>query len=471
MSRFARFGIVLVLIPFLVIQSCETIPGTLDETPVSPVEETQREDADLPAGEEEDQTAEEPPGEEAQETGEVRESGETREEVPDLAETDLPPEGSPVSVRLPEPEVPPGPPVPATPAGSPGSGEQPREISPPPVSGPASNPAAGLAAGSAVENPPPVRGEPPAPPPFLRPAEEVLPEEPPVFREPIREIPEPPAFTGIPRAGEGEDIVYSRVVRAAVGQFVEIPFRGTGWVYLGELASGQGMAYSSRRLDPVGQSFIFRAEAAGTYGLKFYKQNFIRDYILNDYVQVVVGEAPDAAGAAGFNPPIDRGRVVAEPYQPELPVPPREGTESPPAASAPVQPDTASGSPAASPAFPDPAALPETPAALTAPVPAGSLPEETTPDEYIRKSREEYDAGRVAGALAILDQFRTRFPAGSDEAWWLYGQLLEANSPSRDIRSALDCYRRLVQEYPQSSRYNDARRRIAYLERYYFNIQ
>jgi outer membrane protein assembly factor BamD (BamD/ComL family) len=89
----------------------------------------------------------------------------------------------------------------------------------------------------------------------------------------------------------------------------------------------------------------------------------------------------------------------------------------------------------------------------------------------LRTAQEEFNAGRVAGAIAVLDQFRERFPAGSDEAWWLYGQFYEANSPSRDIRTALDYYRRLVREYPQSRRYNDARRRIAYLERYYINIQ
>jgi outer membrane protein assembly factor BamD (BamD/ComL family) len=77
----------------------------------------------------------------------------------------------------------------------------------------------------------------------------------------------------------------------------------------------------------------------------------------------------------------------------------------------------------------------------------------------------------MAQGLALLDQFKERFPAGSDEAWWLYGQILEAGSPSRDVRAALEYYRRLVREYPQSSRYAEARRRIAYLERYYFNIQ
>jgi tetratricopeptide (TPR) repeat protein len=93
------------------------------------------------------------------------------------------------------------------------------------------------------------------------------------------------------------------------------------------------------------------------------------------------------------------------------------------------------------------------------------------PGEYLESARREYDAGRVATALSILDQFRERYPSGSDEAWWLYGQFYEASGPSRDIRTALDYYRRLVREYPQSRHYNDARRRIAYLERYYINIR
>jgi outer membrane protein assembly factor BamD (BamD/ComL family) len=113
--------------------------------------------------------------------------------------------------------------------------------------------------------------------------------------------------------------------------------------------------------------------------------------------------------------------------------------------------------------------LPARPEAAVVPSPPASG-EDFTPDQYLNRAREEYDAGRVAAALGFLDQFREQYPAGSDESWWLYGQFLEAGSPSRDIRSALDYYRRLIREYPQSSRYDDARRRISYLERYYFNI-
>jgi outer membrane protein assembly factor BamD (BamD/ComL family) len=99
-------------------------------------------------------------------------------------------------------------------------------------------------------------------------------------------------------------------------------------------------------------------------------------------------------------------------------------------------------------------------------VPGGSAPE-----EYLRRAREEYQGGRYPEARAILDQFLEGFPLGSDEAYWLYAQVCERQGPTRNIRLALDYYRRLVAEYPQSGHYNEARRRIAYLERYYINIQ
>jgi hypothetical protein len=93
------------------------------------------------------------------------------------------------------------------------------------------------------------------------------------------------------------------------------------------------------------------------------------------------------------------------------------------------------------------------------------------PEEYLDRARREYEAGTVGVALQVLDLFRERFPAGSDEAWWLYGRALEAAGPNRDIKSSLGFYKRLVSEYSQSSRYAEARKRIAYLERYYFDIR
>jgi hypothetical protein len=380
---------------------------------------------------------------------------------------------------------------------------------------------------------PPRQTPPVSPPATLGPAEEITKEREPFItpraeqeRESFARIESiPPSAAIAPQ--EGGEIVFSRIVRATVGQLIEIPFRGTGWVYLGEIASRRGIAYDSRRIDPEGQSFIFRAEEAGTYSLKFFRQDFIRDYILNDHVQVIVGEAP-TAGAGWFNPPRDSGRVTAEPRWPSVldeahiprgalvtpgsipsaPAAPRDTAPSTPVApSAPVAPTTPAvqggTAPAVStaPVAPTAPATPSAPARETTPaqppsasavqpsatsdtrppVTASGEPpsagavsenrENLSPELILQKAKEAFDGGNAQAAIALLDQYAQIFPSGTDELYWYYGQFYEANTPSRNILLSLEYYRLLVNEFPQSSRLNDARRRISYLERFYINIQ
>jgi hypothetical protein len=394
-----------------------------------------------------------------------------------------------VEESAPVPEPPPivpqvvQPPAQAAPVEPPPPVQPPVQVQEPPPAPPA-------ASSPAQQNQVPERTTPrdlPPTPPFLGPAE-------PERTPPVREEVPPPALPELPSLPQNETpetpIVFSRVARMTVGQILEVPFRGTGWVYLGELGNRRGLSYDSRRLDvergiTIGQSFIFLAEAAGTYILKFYRQDFIQDYIINDYVQVIVAETDDSVrGRTGSV--VDRGRIVAEPRWPAIPeaagsssetVTPPTGTPSEAQASGTTGAGTAAETQrpdavqTAEPASP-PAAGTSAPAASAPSQAATSPPAEViAPEEYVRRAKQEFDAGHVEQALVIIEQMRQRYPAGTDEAWWLLGQLYEANSPARDIRQSLECYRTLINEYPQSSRVDDARRRIAYLERYYLNIR
>jgi TolA-binding protein len=222
-----------------------------------------------------------------------------------------------------------------------------------------------------------------------------------------------------------------------VGQLVEIPFQGNGWVYLGEAASRKGISYDSRRVETDGQRMVFRTESAGTYTLQFYKQDFIQDRIINEQVRVIVNEASERSSASWTSPQ-------------DMNLSPANAAET---AQATPPPGTPPASTEASPILPTLA--------------AAALPETV---DYLQRAREAYTAGKFSDALASLDLFRQRYPPGSDEAWLLYGQILEAASDVRDIRSSLDYYRRLLREYPQSPLCADARKRIAYIERYFFLI-
>ena len=357
--------------------------------------------------------------------------------------------------------------------------------------------------------------------------------------------PPPPAFTPLRRdlpaqavTAQNTEVIFSRVVHVTVGQILEIPFRGSGWVYLGEMSSLRGIVYSTRRPEPQGMSFIFNVAQTGIFVLKFFREDFTRGYIINDYVQVIAGES-----TAVLTPLQDRSRITANPRWPSaveeseiqrnvlsggrsnatsvfspghaaLQGSQREESIIREDASA-VQPPSAAQQPAAQPQQParqqpstaqqppaqstqpstvqqppaqsaQPSTTQQPPAQSTQPStvqqpPAPVLQEEAaavvvtpstvSPDVIMQNARSAFDGGNTAEAIALLDQFSVHYPGGTDEVYWMYGQLYEANTPSRNILLSLDYYRRLVNEFPQSGRLSDARRRIAYLERYYINIQ
>ena len=348
------------------------------------------------------------------------------------------------------------------------------------------------------EVPPQQEAPPPAPPPVetpppvvqqeTPPSEEPPPEEPPPVRQeretPSYVIPDMPFQppTIIPEPTEA-NLPYSRTVRAMVGQFIEIPFRGSGWVYLGEFGSRRGVSYDSRRMETEGMSFIFRADAEGTYSLRFNRHDFVRDVILNDYVKVIVEQRPPVTSSAWSSSQVGPDRVYALPRWPLATEPEGRVPQGQTAGSTPEDLFSADTAPeVAAAANVAPAGTPQTSAEITSIDAAGTTQMDRTSadaaaappqiEDWLKRAREEYDAGRIKNALDALDQFMILYPAGSDEAFWLYGQSLEANNEAtRDIRLSLDYYRRLTREFPLSGRYDEARQRIAYLERFYFNIQ
>jgi hypothetical protein len=280
------------------------------------------------------------------------------------------------------------------------------------------------------ESPPPA---PPPPPPAaaLRRAE-LAAAPPPAAKtrpaEPQLELParNPPVET----AGAAKPAA-NRTIRVNTGQLFEIPFQGTGWVYTGEENSKSGVNYNSRRAGGGTLTFTFRAEKEGDYTLKFYKQDFLQDYYTNEYVHVIVEDGRAASTAESPSAQSDTGEALA-------------------------------GGPSAAPPPPEAAGGGAT---------SGGDAVSGPPGDLLRRAREAVSAEKYGEAIALLDRLRDIQPAMNDEAWWLYGQAFEAASPDRDIRSALDAYYSLIRDYPQSRYYQDARNRIALLNRFYFNIR
>lgn len=258
-----------------------------------------------------------------------------------------------------------------------------------------------------------VAAEPPPPASLLPPREvsAVSPPRPQGFAMPVSLPQQParvPASETERESGEKMPPPITRTVRAALGENIEISLPDSGWVYLGEANEQKGLSYQRRRVSVDGQIFVFRPETAGSYRLKFKKQDLLRGTDMDAVIEVAVVEKMAAV-------PADIAAIEkAPPKEASAPIP-TSGME------------VASGE----------GGLPSSP-------PATALIDEEHP----------------AAIAAIID----------DAALWNRGRELETPGANRDMKGALTAYKTLVRNYPQSEYYSGSQKRIAYIERFFVNI-
>lgn len=93
--------------------------------------------------------------------------------------------------------------------------------------------------------------------------------------------------------------------------------------------------------------------------------------------------------------------------------------------------------------------------------------------ELLAVGRWQVAAGRYSLAQEVLREYVRRYPFGRglEEAWFLLAQILEAQSPLRDLQAARDLYDRVYQQFPESPLAVRAQARRDYLDRHFFQIR
>ncbi len=262
--------------------------------------------------------------------------------------------------------------------------------------------------------------------------------------------PEIPPLAKDPAVGIGAEPIFSRIVRANKGNIVEIPFRGSGWVYLGERNSRGGIEYRGRRSDASGLTYIFYVKNVGSWDLSFYKQDFIQNYSINDYVRLIVGEADEGLSVSAS---LEDARVIA-PIWPEE----RNNPYNRPESLATV-------------------AEPDMPLS-DRPVDRGETKEGGEGEKTIEKiddalpsldlSKAALDREDLVSAISEALRFIDTASSASDMLY--LAKLYEHAGPTKDIKQAYYWYDVIVLNFPQSAEASIAQKRLNYLRRFYFGI-
>jgi hypothetical protein len=234
----------------------------------------------------------------------------------------------------------------------------------------------------------------------------------------------PPSAAPLVMPGLERKPVTRAPMSAQTGSRIEIPFEGTGWTYLGEKGQKEGVRYDSRRFEGSNLVFVLSASKPGEYLLWFQRQDPLLGTAIDELVPLAVSQK----------------------------------------AQAPMAPDQAQTGPSQQ---PSPA---KTPAAAASGSPAAG-PGAESPQEIILAARKEIEAGRAQGAVDALTALLARHPSGLDEAFFLMGQALELNGPTRDVQRAYSYYKRIRDEFPHSQFWDRASERMNYIERHFFEIR
>jgi hypothetical protein len=300
-----------------------------------------------------------------------------------------------------------------------------------------------------------------------------------------------------------------REVLARKGDTVSIEQEGSGWLFLGLPPAGRkpGVLYLSSDTAGARSSFSFKALEYGEYDLGFQQQDNSRGLLQNETVRLRVlpdeqfREAVSRQAAAPEAAPLDPAKLEAAErlftarafdlalaeylklYRPADPLlNDRLGA---------IYAET--GEPEASAKYfennlsaPEPYGERAAVGLVRAGLAQGSeelihehlkelLAVRSLPigRELLGAARLLLKRGRAGLALELALEYPRRYPRGAelDQAWFLLAQLYELESPLRDLARAREYYKKVGDEFPDSAFAVEARARVRYLDRYFFDVQ
>lgn len=322
-----------------------------------------------------------------------------------------------------------------------------------------------------------------------------------------------------------ETILPSRTVNVAKNQTLLVPYPGSGWVYLGELESKALVGFRGKSFANDFTNFKFLPQKEGRTVLHFYKLDAISGNYIDDYLEVIVNPSvenyspvPNVVTSPEFSydmyllqnnssqtsPETPNDTVISsdtnssltnsevEKFIDNTPIQTQNNTNennqrkvqndiNNSTANQSVKNDKEE-SVKLNKDLAETEVVEEEPELLFL---SDIFDDEETEIEdsliyeddivfdtdLLEQAKSAYENKDYENALSLVNQFLELSNFSVDEALFLKGQILEKPFANRNIREALNCYKKIISSYPQSAFWDKADERIKYIQRFYFNIR
>lgn len=263
----------------------------------------------------------------------------------------------------------------------------------------------------------------------------------------------------------------SRSMTAKNNQYVDIIYPGRGWIYMGEdEGKDQILRYFGRKLGTENTTFTLRTTKSGETVLHFYKNDVLKGEYIDDYLEIKVLEESAKPNERAKAPSYEES-VPQKPVRLEKKAETQEETQKTDEIKN-IEEKTSDNEQKLS--SQDETNLKKNDVSndvsneVSKPEQKKSLKVDTK--NLLEQAKKDFEAKSYAQALSEVQQYLDTQNTRIDEALFLQGQILEADSEVKNIKSAIDSYNSLIKNYPASTFWQEANRRKIYLNRYYVNI-
>ncbi len=259
----------------------------------------------------------------------------------------------------------------------------------------------------------------------------------PVIEEPsiktTSSAPEKINYTATTIATKNTEPAISQTIQMNVGDYKDIILNGEGWIFLGELKEPAKpvVTFYNRYMDGVDSYFGFDAINAGTTTLHFYKQDIIGRTYLDEYVKVIVKQKQIVRNNSYVNKQEEAAGISAEPTV-----------------------NLAGGN-----------------SAIVINNTSTSSDYVFIPETILDEAENAYNEQNFEDSIALLDEYTSMGKDAVDRALYLYAKNYESNATVRNVKLAHSYYKKIVNTFPDSQYYDESKKRILYLERFYLVIR
>ena len=259
----------------------------------------------------------------------------------------------------------------------------------------------------------------------------------------------------------------SRSMTAKNNQYVDIIYPGRGWIYMGEdEGKDQILRYFGRKLGTENTTFTLRTTKSGETVLHFYKNDVLKGEYIDDYLEIKVLEESAKPNERAKAPSYEES-VPQKPVRLEKKAETQEETQKTDEIKN-IEEKTSGNEQKLSSQDETNLKKNDVSNEVSKPEQKKSLKVDTK--NLLEQAKKDFEAKSYAQALSEVQQYLDTQNTRIDEALFLQGQILEADSEVKNIKSAIDSYNSLIKNYPASTFWQEANRRKIYLNRYYVNI-